>query len=110
MDEFIERLPKAELHLHLEGTVEPETLWELAQRNETALAKAGRESLEPLYRPGDFSYFLQAFKTICQHLCSPDDYELITYAALRRLASQNVRYAEITISTGVMLWKGERVE
>jgi len=109
MDDFIARLPKAELHLHLEGTVGPETLWRLAQRHCSPLAAAGREAAERLYVPAGFSNFLQAFKTICEHLREPADYELIAYDALRRLAAQNVHYAEITLSVGVMLWKGEEV-
>jgi aminodeoxyfutalosine deaminase len=107
MDDFIASLPKAELHLHLEGTVDAETLWELAQRYGTPLASGGREAVERLYGAGDFSAFLHAFKTVCQHLRSPEDYERITYRALSRLAGQNVRYAEITLSAGVILWKGE---
>ena len=107
IENFIATLPKAELHLHLEGTVEPETLWQLAQRYRSPLVNGGREAVQKLYSTGEFSGFLQAFKTVCQHLRSPEDYELITYRALARLADQNVRYAEITISAGVILWKGE---
>ncbi len=107
MDDFIASLPKAELHVHLEGTVEPDLLWQLAQRYQTSLVEQGREAVDELYRPGDFSRFLHAFKTVCQHLRAPDDYEAITYAALKKMAAQNIRYAEITISAGVMLWKGE---
>src|SRR3989442_40627 len=109
MQDFIASLPKAELHLHLEGTVESETLWLLAQRHGSPLAAGGRQAVESLYATRDFAAFLQAFKTICQHLRTPEDYEIITYNALARLAGQNVRYAEITLSAGVILWKGEDV-
>lgn len=109
IEEFIAGLPKAELHLHLEGTVDGDTLWELARRHQTSLWHAGRQAVEALYRTSDFSGFLQAFKTICQHLREPEDYELVTYEALRRLTRQNVRYAEVTISAGVILWKGENL-
>lgn len=105
--DFIASLPKAELHLHLEGTVEPDTLWELALRQRSPLASAGREAVSRLYSTSDFSSFLQAFKTICEHLRQPEDYETVAYAALRKLAQQNVRYAEITLSVGVILWKRE---
>ena len=107
MDPLIAGLPKAELHLHLEGTVRPEILWQLAERYQSPLVAAGREALEGLYSTSDFAGFLQAFTTVCQHLRSPEDYELVTYEALARLAGQNVRYAEITVSAGVVLWKGE---
>ncbi|MBI2817394.1 MAG: adenosine deaminase [Acidobacteria bacterium] len=107
MDDFIGRLAKAELHLHLEGTVEPETLWELALRHRSQLGAAGRDAISQLYSTSGFSSFLQAFKTICEHLREPEDYETVAYEALRKLAQQNVRYAEITLSVGVILWKRE---
>ncbi|MBI3894574.1 MAG: adenosine deaminase [Acidobacteria bacterium] len=109
LEQFIAQLPKAELHVHLEGCVEPEMLWQLARRHRTPLVEKGETAVRQLYSTTDFQGFLQAFKTVCEHLRTPEDYELITYDALRRLASQNVRYAEVTISAGVMLWKGEDV-
>src|ERR1035437_9014154 len=109
MDDIIARLPKAELHLHLEGTVGPQTLRRLAERHGTPLAAKGSAAIDRLYSTGDFSAFLDAFKTVCQHLRSPEDYEFITYEALRRLAGQNVRYAELTLSAGVILWMGGSV-
>ncbi|OFV99496.1 MAG: adenosine deaminase [Acidobacteria bacterium RIFCSPLOWO2_12_FULL_54_10] len=109
MEQFIAQLPKAELHLHLEGCIAPDTLWKLAERHRTPLFQQGRGAADQLYQYADFSGFLQAFKTICQHLQTPDDYELVTQETLRQLAQQNVRYAEIIVSAGVMLWKGENV-
>jgi len=110
MEEFVAALPKAELHVHLEGSVEPETLWELAVRQGSALAAEGRQSLRALYATCDFNGFLQAFKTVCLHLQTPEDYELVTYNALRRLAAQNVKYAEVTLSAGAILWKGQDLD
>jgi len=109
IEEFIARLPKAELHVHLEGTVDPATLWKLAERHRTPLFQAGREALANLYSTGDFTAFLQAFKTVCEHIRTPEDYELITYNALRRLAEQNVRYAEVMVSAGVILRKQQNL-
>jgi len=77
--------PKAELHLHLEGSVERE---------------------EP-YRFSGFAGFIQVYKSIVERLRTPDDYAHITRALLARLAAENVRYAEITLSAGVVLWKGQ---
>ena len=112
MDDFIARLPKAELHLHLEGMVGPRTLRRLAERHGTPLGATGvaaGEAIDRLYSTRDFRAFLDAFKTVCQHLRSPEDYEFITYEALRQLAGQNVRYAELTLSAGVILWMGGSV-
>src|ERR1039457_1378253 len=80
MDDFPLDVPKAELHLHLEGSVEPETLYEL----------------DP---------FLRAFASVGKRLRAPRDYALITRRLLGRLEAQNVRYAEIMVAAGVVLWK-----
>jgi len=96
-------LPKAELHLHLEGSIEPSTLLELRQRHgETAATLA---EVEQLYNFTDFAGFLLAFKDVTGHLRGPDDYELITYRLMERLKAQNVVHAEVTVSVGVCLWR-----
>src|SRR5512133_2293733 len=100
MDDFLRQLPKAELHLHLEGSVEPETLHELDPA-------APVEELRALYEYADFDAFLKAFGAVGRRLRAPDDYGLITRRLLERLATQNVRYAEIIIAAGVVLWKGQ---
>jgi aminodeoxyfutalosine deaminase len=72
---FIRELPKAELHLHLEGSIEPRTLLELQQRH----GKQGTlEEVAELYKYSDFTGFLMAFKSVTEWLRTPDDYELIT--------------------------------
>jgi adenosine deaminase/aminodeoxyfutalosine deaminase len=98
MDDFLLELPKAELHLHLEGSVEPETLHELDPA--TPL-----EELRAIYRYADFDAFLKAFGAVGKRLRGPADYGLITRRLLERLAAQNVRYAEIILAAGVVLWK-----
>jgi adenosine deaminase/aminodeoxyfutalosine deaminase len=100
MDDFLLQLPKAELHLHLEGSVEPETLHELDPA--TPL-----EEFRALYRYDDFDAFLRAFGAVGKRLRTPEDYGLITRRLLERLAAQNVRYAEIIVAAGVVLWKGQ---
>lgn len=107
--QYIAALPKAELHIHLEGAIEPTHLTRLAMRHKTSLAEGGQRAVEALYATRDFAGFLQAFKTVCQHLRTPADYEFATYRVLRRLARQNVRYAEVIVSAGVMLWKGQDI-
>ena len=101
---FIRELPKAELHLHLEGAVEPSTLLELRQRHGDRVTLA---DVEPLYRFSDFAGFLNSFKEVTGHLRSPDDYELIVYRLMERLRAQNVLHAEVTVSVGVCLWRGQ---
>ena len=101
---FIRRLPKAELHLHLEGTVTPETLVELSRRHDTAqldLAQA-----QAVYRYTDFTGFLMAFKAVTERLRTPDDYELIAWRMLERLARQGVVHAEVYVAIGVIYYWG----
>ena len=100
---FIRTLPKAELHLHLEGSIEPSTLLELRQRH--AMDGASLAEVEQLYNYKDFAGFLTAFKDVTGHLRTPDDYELITYRLMERLKAQNVLHAEVFVSVGVSLWR-----
>ncbi|PYV82011.1 MAG: adenosine deaminase [Acidobacteria bacterium] len=99
---FIQSLPKAELHLHLEGSITPETLVELRRRRgqESTIAEA-----DALYQYKDFLGFLMAFKTLTEDLQTPDDYELITYRLMQQLKIQNVLHAEAYVSVGVCLWR-----
>jgi len=98
MDDFLLEMPKAELHLHLEGSVELETLRELDPATPA-----------DLYAYTDFNGFLKAFGAVGKLLRTPADYALITRRLLERLDSQNVRYAEIILAAGVVLWKGQEI-
>src|ERR1035437_5736003 len=106
---WLRHLPKVELHLHLEGTIEPETLVALSQRHDASpltLADARR-----LYTYADFLGFLQAFKSVTERLRTRQDYELITYNMVRSLAAQGVVHAEVYISFGIIYhWKHTAVE
>ena len=97
---FIRRLPKAELHLHLEGTILPATLVDLSARHDErplTLAEA-----EALYRFTNFTGFLDAFKAVCQRLITPEDYELAAWRMIEHLARQGVVHAEVFVSVGVI--------
>jgi adenosine deaminase/aminodeoxyfutalosine deaminase len=99
---YIRRLPKAELHLHLEGTVNPETLVDLSARHDAApldLAQA-----RALFAYENFTGFLMAFKAITEHLRTAEDYELATWRMLERLSAQGVVHAEVYVSVGVIYY------
>jgi len=101
---FIRHLPKAELHLHLEGTITPATLVELSQRHDSApftLPEA-----EALYQFTDFTGFIEAFKAVTRQLIHADDYELAAWRMMQHLAEQGVVHAEVFISVGVIyMWR-----
>ena len=104
--DFIQKLPKAELHLHLEGTIEPPTLVELSQR--TDAEPMTLEEAEALYQYTDFSGFLLAFKAVTRRLRGADEYELAAYRMIKQLAAQGVVHAEVYISVGVVyFWRKE---
>jgi len=110
---FIAQLPKVELHLHLEGAVRPETLYELSQHKSGLRHQVGEwvsKQRARRYRYGDFREFLVAFGIVTLLLDKPEDYALATTRLLEWLAAQNVRYAEIIFSAGVVLWKKQSVE
>jgi aminodeoxyfutalosine deaminase len=120
---FIQSLPKAELHLHLEGSVDPSTLVELSRRYNTPLptennrydvAGSGdvltEDDVRRLYSYKDFNGFLMAFKSVTERLRSPEDYELVTYRLMQKLRQQNVVHAEVYVSVGVIRWRGQPVE
>src|SRR5438874_5228964 len=121
MTDFIQRLPKAELHVHLEGTVEPQTLAELSHRHAGTQPLPGNKyeqscplkelspaAIAELYQYKDFQGFMMAFKAVTERLRAPEDYELITYEILSRLKSQNVLHAEAYVSVGVVHWRGQQ--
>lgn len=101
---FIRLLPKAELHLHLEGAIQAATLLELKHRHGQSGSLA---EVEKLYRYSDFDSFLMAFKAVTEHLRSPEDYELITYRLMQQLKEENILHAEIYVSVGVCLWRNQ---
>src|SRR5215470_11901433 len=96
----IDSLPKAELHLHLEGAIQPGTALALMARHGVA---ATEEEVRRRYAFRNFPEFLGTFKWLTSFLREPQDYALVASALAEHLLEQNVAYAEVTLSVGVML-------
>ena len=91
----IRALPKVELHLHLEGAIEPETMLELARKNKVDLGIRDASQARDLFQFRDFPHFIEVFVAVSDCLREPDDFTLVVDRLGDRLAEQNVRYAEI---------------
>jgi adenosine deaminase len=105
--EHLLSLPKAELHLHLEGSVRPAIVSALTARHGIQVSE---EEVRRRYSYTDFLGFLNAFKWVTSFLRTPDDYALIVQDLGEQLLAQNVVYAEVTLSVGVMLLRNQRPE
>ncbi len=103
----IASLPKAELHLHLEGSIRPATVCALAARHGILIAE---EEVRRRYAYRGFSEFIEAFKWVTSFLREPQDYALIAHDLAEHLLTQGVVYAEVTLSVGVMLLRRQQPE
>jgi adenosine deaminase len=92
---FLRDVPKAELHLHIEGTLEPELMFELAGRNQVSLPYPDVEAVRRAYVFDDLQSFLDIYYAGCAVLLTEQDFYDLTSAYLRRVAGQGVRHAEI---------------
>jgi len=95
MADYIRELPKAELHLHIEGTLEPELLFELADRHGVRLPYASVEALRAAYRFEDLQSFLDIYYAGADCLRDEADFYALTFAYLRRAHAQGVVHTEI---------------
>ncbi len=98
MYEFIKKLPKAELHIHIEGTLEPEMAFMMAQRNDIELPFESVEELEKQYEFNGLSDFLSLFDIVSQALVTELDFYELTMSYLSRAAREGVCYVEFFFS------------
>jgi adenosine deaminase len=95
MEDPLIALPKAELHLHIEGTLEPGLMFEMARRNRVPLPYEDEDAVRRAYVFDDLQSFLDIYYAACSVLITEDDFYELTLEYLRRAASQGVRHAEI---------------
>lgn len=93
---LVHALPKAELHLHIEGTLEPELMFELARRNKVRLRYKDVEKVRKAYRFTGLQSFLEIYYEGAEVLRTERDFHDLAWAYLAKAASQNVRHAEIS--------------
>jgi adenosine deaminase len=98
LDTLITRMPKVELHLHLEGSIRPATLLRIAERNKVDLPARDEAGVAQLFQYKNFHEFLTVFMILARSLKRGEDFELLAYELGHHLADQNVRYAEVMIS------------
>jgi adenosine deaminase len=96
VESYLRAMPKVELHIHLEGSIQPETLLELARKNNIKLPASDVDGLREWYTFRDFDHFIEIFITCCSCLRNPDDFTRIAVEYGRRMAAENIRYAEVT--------------
>lgn len=98
--QFIRELPKAELHVHLEGAIQPQTVLELARRHQKshALPATDLAGLKKWFVFTDFPHFVHIYMTIQDLLRTPDDFALVAYECGADMAAQNIRYREVTVT------------
>ncbi len=101
------QLPKAELHVHLEGCMTPALLVELGRKHDEKLEL---RVVEKKYETRTFAEFLELFKWASSYLREPEDYARLAEATTVRLSEENCVYAEITLSVGVMLLRKQNLE
>ena len=94
MDALIGRLPKVELHLHLEGTLEPELAFEFSERNNVSLPFADVDAMRTAYDFTDLQSFLDVYYAACAVLVTREDFRDLTLAYLRRASADNVHHVE----------------
>jgi adenosine deaminase len=99
-------MPKAELHVHLEGSIQPQTLLELARRRRIRLPADDPQGLRQWFRFRDFEHFVDIYLTCCRCLRDPEDFQLVTDQLLAEQQRQNVLYTEIHFTIGTHLQNG----
>src|SRR5712664_2775183 len=107
LSDRIASLPKAELHLHLEGSLQPATVCALTPRHGVVMTE---KEVRQRYAYRDFPEFIEAFKWVTSFLREPQDYALIARDLGEHLLTQKVVYTEVTLSIGVMLLRKQQPE
>lgn len=110
IDEFIHKIPKAELNIHIEGSLEPELMFELAKRNKIKLPYTSLEDAYSAYRFKDLKSFLEIYYIAMKVLMTEQDFYDLTWAYLKKAAEQNIKHAEVFFDPQVHIHRGIKFE
>ncbi|MDJ0814699.1 MAG: adenosine deaminase [Desulfobacterales bacterium] len=110
MNDFIHAIPKAELHIHIEGTLEPELMFELAVKNGIALPFKSIDDARQAYNFSDLQSFLDIYYQGADVLINEDDFYQLTWSYLQKAAAQNVRHTEIFFDPQTHTARGVKFE
>lgn len=110
IDLFLLRMPKVELHVHLEGAMRPAVLLELARRNGVELPAQDEAGLKKWFRFRDFEHFVQIYLTCSKALRTPEDFQLLASDFLTEQACQNILYSEVHFTIATHLGNGANGE
>jgi len=98
IEQFIDALPKVELHVHLVGSASLSTVLELARRHPDGPVPTSEEELRAFYRFRDFPHFAEVYEAVSSLVRTPADVATLVLGAARDLAAQNARYVELTVT------------
>jgi len=107
LHELLARMPKVELHVHLEGSMLPADLLALARRRGIDLPADTVEGLARWFQFSDFAHFVQIYVTICRCLKQPEDFQRLVDAVAAEQARQNIVYSEVHFTIGTHLMNGQ---
>jgi len=106
LEAFVRRMPKVELHIHLEGSIQPRTLLRLAERRGVSLPATDEQGLREWFDFRDFEQFVQIYLTCCECLRDPEDFQLVARELLAEQSRQNVLCFEAHLTIGTHLANG----
>ena len=95
---FIEQMPKAELHVHLEGSVYPETMLDLARKHDVRLPIDDVDAARQWFQFRDFPHFVEIYLSVCSVLLDEQDYARISFEQAVRAHRENILYQEVTFA------------
>jgi len=100
-------MPKAEIHVHVEGATDAETFYQMAQRNQVELPAASLEQWKAFFQFRDFPHFIEVYTAAVECLQTPDDYALMIERFFKQQSEQNIRYTEAFLSASFLAQKFE---